>query len=378
MKIQFAKKLLAASVIAAVSGTAGAAAPTLGEVLKASSIDVTGYIDVSYSHLSTDTGSATYRAYDTEPSSFNLHAVDLAVSSLPASGFGGMAELQFGTDAQFSRAAEASPSGTTTDRTAGNVLQAFVQYATGPVAVIGGKFTTLAGAEVAQAPANTNFSRSLLYTLAIPVTHTGVRGTYTLNDSYKFMAGVNNGWDVLNDSASGAGHGKTAEFGAIMTPIKPLSVAASFYSGDEVSALNTNLGSRKLLDVVATYNISDAMSVIVNVDRGEQERAAGAAGAASKAKWNGVAGYFNYKINDTWRTSLRGEQFDDKNGLRTVRAAGGQKLKEVTLTVGYAPAKNAELRAEVRKDKSDQLVFTENGSLKKDQTSFGVEAVLKF
>jgi hypothetical protein len=369
MKNQFGKKLLVGSVIAALSGGAQAAAPTLGEVLKSTGLDVTGYVDVSYSHLSTDTGTTNYRAYDTEASSFSLHALDLALAYLPSSGAGAFAELQFGTDAQFNRAAEV------TDRTAANVLQGYVQYATGPVTVIGGKFATLAGAEVPQAPNNTNFSRSLLYTLAIPVTHTGVRGSYALGDTMKFTAGVNNGWDALQDSASGNARGKTTELGASFTPIKPLSVAASMYSGDELSSASGNIGKRQLIDVVVTYTLSDAMSVVVNVDQGQQERASSTGG---KAKWSGVAGYFNYKVNDTWRVSVRGEQFDDKTCFRASCGTDtSQKLAEVTGTVGYSPAKNAELRAEVRQDKSNKSVFTESGQAE-NQTSFGLEAVYKF
>jgi hypothetical protein len=42
------------------------------------------------------------------------------------------------------------------------------------------------------------------------------------------------------------------------------------------------------------------------------------------------------------------------------------------------PSKNVELRAELRKDKSDQSVFTEGGTTKKSQDSLGLEAIYKF
>ena len=56
----------------------------------------------------------------------------------------------------------------------------------------------------------------------------------------------------------------------------------------------------------------------------------------------------------------------------------GAALVAATLTVGYAPAKSTELRAEIRKDESDQKAFTEGGKTTKDQNSFGLEAVYKF
>jgi hypothetical protein len=375
--MNFRKTILAAS-LSACAGAAIAAdkVPTLGDVLKASDISVSGYVDVSYNYLSTDQGSNTYRAYDTEHGAFNLHAVDLAISYLPASGFGGFAQLDYGQDADFNGAAG-------TDKTDKVDLQeGFIQYANGGFTVIGGKFATLAGAEVTEAPANTNFSRSLLYTNAIPVTHTGVRASYAPSDTLKFIVGVNNGWDILQESATAncvsttnCADGKTAELGILASPSKMLSLAASYYKGEEYSSTSTKIGQRKLLDLVVTINATDALSFVINYDKAEQEKATATAGTA---KWSGLAGYANYKINDAWRLSLRTEKFEDKNCFKLGCGFSKQEVKETTLTVGYAPAKSTELRAEIRKDESDQKAFTEGGKTTKDQNSFGLEAVYKF
>lgn len=376
--MNFRKTVLAIS-LSACTGAAIAAekVPTLGDVLKASDISVSGYVDVSYSYLSSDPGSNTYRAYDTESGAFNVHAVDLAVSYLPAGGFGAFAQVDFGEDADFNGSFGTAK----TDKV--DLQEGYIQYASGGLTVMGGKFATLAGAEVPEAPANANFSRSLLYTNAIPVTHTGARVSYALSDAIKFIVGINNGWDILreSDAANGTGtnlaDGKTAEIGVLASPLKMLSLAASYYKGDEYSSTSTTVGSRSLLDVVATINVTDALSFVLNYDKGEQEKATA---AVSTAKWDGLAGYVNYKMNDTWRVSLRTESFKDKNCFRTTCPAGAtaQKLKETTLTLGYAPAKNAELRFEVRKDDSDKSSFTENGNATKDQNSAGIEAIYKF
>lgn len=370
----FGKKLLAASVATAVWSVAGAAdkVPTLGEVLKASGVDVTGYIDASYQSKSTDPQATTFHNYDTEQRSFNFHALDVTISSLPASGFGGLLELTLGKDAGAN-----APVGQATNTNV-DPLQGFLQYTSGKFSAMAGKFTTIAGAEVPQAVSNTNFSRSFLFTFAEPVTHTGVRTNITVSDELKFIVGVNNGWNVLNENAAGncvgaggtapCATGKTLELGFAATPIKMLSLTGAYYSGNEAGA---QVGKRTLVDLVATVNLSDALSLVFNYDDAEQEKAV----AAGKAKWNGLASYLNYKISDIWRLSARVEQFKDKQGFRTGTA---QKLKETTLTVGYAVAKNAELRFELRDDKSDQSVFLEDGSLKKDQASLGVEAVYKF
>src|SRR4029077_11481714 len=110
-----------------------------------------------------------------------------------------------------------------------DLTQAYLQYATGPLTVIGGKFTTLHGTEVIWSPSNANFSRSILFG-AVPFTHTGVRATYAAMDTLSLIVGVNNGWDQLVDTNKG----KTLELGITATPIKPLSLAASYYSGKEL------------------------------------------------------------------------------------------------------------------------------------------------
>ena len=51
------------------------------------------------------------------------------------------------------------------------MLQAYAQYATGNWTIIGGKFVTLAGAEVIAPTGNTNFSRSLLFAYEPSVHH---------------------------------------------------------------------------------------------------------------------------------------------------------------------------------------------------------------
>jgi hypothetical protein len=246
---------------------------------------------------------------------------------------------------------------------------------------MGGKYTTLAGAEVAQAPANANLSRSLLYTLAIPVTHTGLRGSYAPGDTMKFTVGFNNGWDVLRESAAtncvgaNCADGKTIELGASFNPSKMFGLTASYYMGEEAGV--TAIGDRTLLDVVATFNATDALSFVLNYDMGEQDSGTAAGGTA---EWNGWAAYANYAFTDKLRGSLRIESFDDEDCFRTGCPSGNssEELESLTLTVGYAAAKNVDLRAEFRQDESDGNAFTEDGNSEDSQTFFGLQAIYKF
>ena len=262
-----------------------------------------------------------------------------------------------------------------------DLTQAYFHYATGPLMVIAGKYVTLAGAEVIKGPSNTNLSRSILFGYAIPFSHTGVRATYKVNDMVSVIAGMNNGWDNAKDTNKS----KTLELGLSWAPTTAFALAAQGYSGKEQVTnypLSLAQGTRNLLDLVATINATDQLTFIFNYDRGSQENATLLNATTGTAKWDGWAGYANFQISEKWRLSLRGEIFNDKDGYRSATealATVGQKWKEATLTAAYLPAKNVELRAEVRKDSSNQLVFMQSdGTAKKNQNSLGLEAIYKF
>lgn len=346
------------------------AAPTFGDVLDASGVSISGYLDMAYSNLS-GTGAFTSgtpnRVFDTEPNSFNLHQAAITLAKQPKEGFGGLVNLTLGKDAGSIK----SYGQTSNDF---DVTQAFVQNATGPLTVIAGKFVTLAGAEVINSTSNTNYSRSILFGYAIPFAHTGLRATYAVNDQLSLIAGVNNGWDQAKDMNKQ----KTLELGVSYMPVKTFMLSVVDYSGKEQyngapsGIVDLVGGQRNLLDIVATLNATDQLTFVLNYDNGTQENDS----TLIKAKWSGVAGYANYKMNDQWMVSLRAEQLDDKDGYRT---GVTQKWKETTLTLGYMPTPSVQLRAEVRADKSNVSSFVGSDSLaKKSQNSLGLEAIYKF
>jgi hypothetical protein len=163
------------------------------------------------------------------------------------------------------------------------------------------------------------------------------------------------------------------EVGAAFVPIKALTLNLTGYFGKEPSFD----APRSFLDFVGAYSITDALTVALSYDWGKQEQVAGA-----DLKWDGVAAYVNYAINTQWRVSLRGEYVDDKDGFIT---GTPQKLKEGTLTFGYAPLKNFELRLEARYDSSDQSTFLksisgggENLAYSDNQTEIAIQGLYKF
>jgi len=363
------KKLVIASAVSALfavpaTALAQAKAPTLDKVFEASGLSVTGNIDAGYSYSNRDVeNNFSTRVFDIQNNSFSLNQVGLTVAKQPSQGFGGLVNVTMGADAQLIHSCP-DASGSLFD-----VTQGFVQYAGGPVTVIAGKFGTLHGTEVIASTGNVNISRSILFG-SVPFTHTGVRGTFALNDMVSLIAGVNNGWDQLTD----ANRGKTLELGASLAPIKPLSIALSVYSGKEPTAPGQD-GTRTSFDGVASYTIIDPLSVGAEVLVVNQDNVGGNGGP--KQKYSGVAGYATYMFAPMYRGTVRVERLDDKDGLRFGTAGG--KYAEVTVTGAYLPADSFELRAEARLDRANSAVFTDfKGATSKSHMTAALQALYKF
>jgi hypothetical protein len=376
------KLLLAASVSAvfAVPGMARAQAsgvPTLDKVLDASGISVNGYMDVAYTHADKNiqTGFSD-RVFDSQNNSFDLHQFGLTVAKQPKEGFGGLVNLTVGSDAQV---IHSFPELAGTGSSMFDVTQAYMQYATGPLTVIAGKFTTLHGTEVIASTGNTNFSRSFLFG-AVPFTHTGVRATWALNDKVSLIGGVNNGWDQLSD----ANRGKTLELGVTLNPIKPLNISVSGYTGRE-SAVAPGTpgtpgaeGTRSSLNAVVSYIVTDPLSVGVEVLTVSQDNVAG-----STAKYGGAAGYVTYMFMPKLRGVLRVESFNDKNGFHFAPtgtfANSETKYREATATVSYLMSDSFEARGELRGDRATNSVFVDSdGSTSKQLMTFAIQGLYKF
>jgi hypothetical protein len=338
---------------------------TLAGVLDASGITATGYVAASYYHSN---GYSTYHQFDNKHDSFQLDQAALTITFQPKEGFGALVNVAAGEDMKILNAAEGSNPNTF------DVVQGFVQYATGPLTVIAGKYVTLAGAEVIAPTGNTNFSRSLLF-FAEPLTHTGIRATYAVSDTLSVVAGANNGWNYSSLSTSGS---KTAELGVTWTPSKTFSLTAQAYVGKDP----TFDAQRTLVDAVATYSATDALTFILSYDWGKQQQHPA---GDPDLDWNGAAFYTNYALNDQWRLSLRLEYLDDKEGFVSGLLGTAQKLKEGTVTFGYAPVKSFELRMEARYDKSDKSTFvrtitndTSINPFADSQTGVALQGVYKF
>jgi Putative beta-barrel porin-2, OmpL-like. bbp2 len=346
-----------------------AAESKFDEMLDSAGLTVSGYIAASY--YASNGYPGNIHQFDVDHNTFQLDQAGFQVAYQPKEGFGGLVDVIAGEDARILHLAEDGHD------TSFDVRQAFLQYATGNLTVMAGKFVTLAGAEVINPTLNTNFSRSLLFFDSEPLTHTGVRASYVMGD-FTFTGGVNNGWNTTSTSYGS----KTGELSVAYAPASKLfAVSANAYFG-KTEAFDAE---KTLIDVVATYNVTSALSLVLNFDWDQQQDGlVDAAGVLHDASWNAAALYVNYAINDQFRVSLRGEYLDDTDGFVT---GAHQTLKEGTITFGYSPVKSFELRAEFRYDKSgaDTPTFFRTreavaaGTPDSDNLSeFALQAVYKF
>lgn len=328
------------------------AVPSLSELLDGWGLKLTGYVDATYAYQRNDTDSRDYSTFALQQAAFTL-------SKLPTSGFGALVNVVAGQNPYSATGFGSTAAGQGSTTTGFYLLQGFVQYATGAWTLQAGKFMTLAGAEVPAPISNTNTTRSILFSFE-PVTHTGIRATYAVNDQVNLIVGVNNGW-TDSDTADGS---RTAEAGLCVTPSKTLAWTLQGYYGrnnsnyvDSSGPVQTRIG---LLDTVLTWSATGAVTLVGSVDYGN----VASTSITPFASWYGAALYANYAINSQWRVSLRGEYLDDRDGYLTKNfdpafLGADQKLKEVTLTFGYEPISSVELRLEGRYDTPSKVDDTQ-------------------
>jgi hypothetical protein len=345
-------------------------------------MDITGYFDGSYNYLVQDdvfTSGIHNRIYDLNPNGFTLHQAAVTLSNQPTEGFGALVNVIAGRDAD-TFAPYGWPSIFDMQTIQFDVPQAYMQYSFDKWTFIGGAFTVLAGAEGIDPTASNHFSRSILNGYAEPFTTLGARSTYALNDKLHFMLGVNNGWDNITDFS----RSKTLELGTTYAPNDQISLAVSYYTGQQRATDQTSSGpegTRNLLDLVLTLHATDKLTLMANYDYGYQNIASvpstDGSNLIDSALWQGIAGYANYKIDDHYQISARGEYFRDANGYRTGIA---QDWSEATLSLGYIATKQLKFIAETRHDFSNGDVFLQKDGIgsKNYQQSYALQMYYVF
>jgi len=320
-------------------------------------VNIHGLVDVGYEHnFNQPTANVnTFRAWDQD--GFQLTQGNLHVEKDGTVGFV--------TDINFGQVANAISSVTNYSNSSHvgsqfvDPTQYYLTY-TAPVgsgiSLQGGRFVTLLGAEVIPTYQNQNYNetRGLLFNLGEPLTHTGLRGSYTFNDYVSVTGGLNNGWDDPADNNNG---GPTAE-GELTINNKDKSVSFALngiYGSQGFHSSNQSLGA---IDPIFTWKPAFLPNVTLESEYLYASQDGNVINGHS-ASWQGFAQYIVYDWN-AWEFASRGEFFQDKDGARTNGSA--QTLWELTQTVSYkVPEVTGMLvRLEYRHDNSNVAAFTNN------------------
>jgi hypothetical protein len=279
-------------------------------------------------------------------------------------------KLNFGpATSNFIHAAE--PGGTPYQ----NIQEAYVSYlapAGAGLQIDAGVFVTPAGAEVIEAKDNPNYSRSLLFALAIPYYHSGVRLTYSPNDKVTLMAGLVNGWNNIVENNTG----KTVMGSVTFKPSGKATLVENYIVGQE-QAISAG-PYRNLSDTIVTLTPNDKVSVIGNYDYGhEGSGAAGATTCPTGCTWQGIAGIVKFQASKVVAFAPRYEYYNDADGFSTGTI---QKLQEFTATLELKAADNFLWRIEYRGDWSNQTPFlnSSTGTYQGSQQSIGFGILYSF
>jgi Putative beta-barrel porin-2, OmpL-like. bbp2 len=192
----------------------------------------------------------------------------------------------------------------------------------------------------------------------------GVRASYPLSDTLTVAGFFVNGW---NDGVDNNG-GKTFGFQATVKPTSKLTLVQNVMTGPE--QLDDTDSQRFLADTIATLNVTPSLSLMANYDFGKDTV------AGQAVRWQGIAGYVRYQINETWAVAPRFEYLKDTDGFMT---GTSQSLKELTFTAEHKIGGALLTRLEYRRDFSDTPFFLRTGgAAKKSQDTFTVGLVYAF
>ena len=338
------------------------AADTGGLVDFFKSTELTGFVDAYYGWNFDRESPTLLRNFDVNHNEFSFALAEVALEKKATadSRVGFRLDFDAGQTADMVNAFE--PGG---PEFLDNVQQGYASF----LAPVGnglqidfGKFVTPHGAEVIESRDNWNYSRGLLFALAIPYYHMGMRVGYPIADTVSVTGFVVNGWNNVREN-NGA---KTFGGSVAIKPNDRVSIIQNYMVGAEQPDNNDDL--RHLFDTVVSFTLTDRISLMGNYDYGRDEV------AGESVDWSGVAGYLKYQHNENLAFIPRFEVLWDSKAFTT---GALQNVKEFTLTGEYKFS-GLISRLEFRQDFSDEEFFPEGDGFKKTQSTLTLGLIYAF
>jgi hypothetical protein len=365
---------------------------------------VDGYASVNFMTPRPQSGRNRFRAFDTS-NGFGLAWVGV-------NGRYGTDEVSGTLDLRFGPAATALAKGDAANGLS-NIKQAFATWRPGGkeglLTLDFGKFDSIYGVESAESQSNFNYTRGLVFWLAQPMFHTGLRASVDINPNFWITGLVANGWNNSLDNNAGKTFGlqvsaavprgteqaslldvhlgyltgpEQVDYGNVLyctgvgEVYNPTTLACdTSYAGSspyvqrDAGGANGFSAFRHLIDLAATLNPSDKLSLWLNADLGFEGVRQGSAnqegvlGAFESQSWWALAAAGRYAFSPVWAGALRGELLGDAGGRVTpgddlyVNGVKDLFLYSATLTIEAAPTSNLLVRLDGRLDGANEKVF---------------------
>lgn len=324
------------------------------------------------------------RAYDVTSNSFNINQAGVVIEHLPtaAERFGGRIDLQFGQAAETLQGSSVNEQRPQVWR---NVFQAYGSY----LAPVGsglqidfGKFASSLGNEGNYTKDQISYSRAFSFNY-LPFYHMGLRANYNLTPKLNVAYWLVNGANDTEDT-------NAFKSQAVLFTIKPASMLSwnvNYYFGQEARDVAPTLnpgapsgptqpglptanitpppnGREHIFDTYATWNATKTLTFVGEADyvlnrtTSHQQPARVVLGSLMG----------KYALPHNTNIGARFEYFDDRGGLFSGTT---QALKEGTVVADHLFAPGFLVRAEYRRDFSNQLFFLTDttGVLKHAQTT---------
>jgi hypothetical protein len=328
--------------LVALAAAPAAARAEEKKILDFSNVRLSGMVDAfftanldkpqSYEFVNVVDGSEFPLRYADQETGFNLNFVKLA-AEMDADPAGFRIDLAF------------APEGEAVSNLF--VEQAYVSVKLGKATLDFGRFVTPAGFELFESKDNWLYTKGLIFTLALPTAHEGVRVAYPVLETLTLTAYLANGSDLFSNDTGGNG-GITD---ALDSPYKT-GVLSAVYADETLTAALNGFVSRVPGSGDYAYQVD---AVVTKAFGPLSVNLSGDYGWIGDEAFYAVGGSARYSVaDDLFRVAGRVELFDDLDGLRTGVDA---RYTSATLGATYPVGGNAELRAEVRYDFASEDVF---------------------
>jgi hypothetical protein len=305
------------------------------------------------------------RAYDTRANVFSIQQANIIVESAAnvdeGQRWGARVDLQFGQATETVQGGAANEPRPDVYR---HVWQAYGTY----VFPVGrglttdfGKFASMLGYETNYAKDNSHFSRAYLFNF-LPFYHMGARLSLPVSDTVTLMYMLTNGIQQTEDFNDF----KSSHVASIVKPTDKVTWTINYYFGQEQSDGGEPEGPDgffRVFDTYIAYLATPKLSVGFDANYVTNE----VTEDDPSLSLQGTGLYARYQVSSPVAVALRYERLDDEGLFGGIE----QVLHEVTATAEYKFAEGFLMRAEFRRDWSNEAFFSgsQPDNLRKEQNT---------